>query len=77
MGNFFTATSILIFLGCLLLGGLYAWLLYGTNKNLNAILKNALAAFRVVVIALIAYLLFAPLVKRISYNPENYFIISD
>lgn len=75
MGNFFTATSILIFLGCLLLGGLYAWLLYGTNKNLNAKLKNALAAFRVVVIALIAYLLFAPLVKRISYNPEKPIIV--
>lgn len=75
MGNFFTATSILIFLGCLLLGGLYAWLLYGTNKNLATKLKNALAAFRVIVIALIAYLLFAPLVKRISYNPEKPIIV--
>jgi len=75
MGNFFTVTSILIFLGCLLLGGLYAWLLYGTNKNLATKLKNALAAFRVIVIALMAYLLFAPLVKRISYNPEKPIIV--
>lgn len=75
MGNFFTATSIFTFLGCLLLGCLYAWLLYGSNKNLTKSLKNALAGFRIVVIALIAYLIFAPLVKRISYNPEKPIIV--
>ncbi|TKC05512.1 VWA domain-containing protein [Pedobacter polaris] len=75
MGNFFTATSVFTFLACLLLGCLYAWFLYGTNKNLAKNLKYCLGAFRIVVITLIAYLLFAPLVKRISYHPEKPIIV--
>ncbi|RZL47568.1 MAG: hypothetical protein EOP00_11575 [Pedobacter sp.] len=75
MGNFFTTTSIFTFLGCILLGVLYGWLLYGTNNSLATKLKNTLAVFRVIVVAMIAYLLFAPLVKRISYNPEKPIIV--
>ncbi|RZK36178.1 MAG: hypothetical protein EOO90_27830, partial [Pedobacter sp.] len=75
MGNFFTATSIFTFLACLLLGGLYAWVLYGSNKSLNQNLKYALAALRILVVTTITWLLFAPLVKRISYTPEKPIIV--
>lgn len=75
MGNFFTASSIFTFLACLVLGCLYAWLLYGANKNLPAKLNYALAIFRVLAIAILAWLLFAPLVKRISYTPEKPIIV--
>lgn len=75
MGNFLTVSSVFTFLACLVLGCLYAWLLYGTNKNLAPKLRYALAAFRVVAITVLAWLLFAPLVKRISYTPEKPIIV--
>jgi len=75
MGNFFTATSIFTFLACLILGFLYAWFLYGSNKGLTPNLKYALATLRIVLVTLIAWLLFAPLVKRISYTPEKPIIV--
>ncbi|KQC02506.1 hypothetical protein [Pedobacter sp. Hv1] len=75
MGNFFTATSVFTFLACLLLGCLYAWILYGRHQNLTKNLKYALAALRIIVVTLITWLLFAPLVKRISYTPEKPIIV--
>lgn len=75
MGNFFSATSVFTFLACLLLGCLYAWLLYGTNKNLHRNLRYALTALRILTVTLIAWMLFAPLVKRISYTPEKPIIV--
>ena len=75
MGNFFSATSVFTFLACLLLGCLYAWILYRGRKNLTKNLSYALAVLRVVVVTLIAWLLFAPLVKRISYTPEKPIIV--
>jgi hypothetical protein len=75
MSNFFTATSIFTFLACLAVGGLYAWLLYGTNKSLTKNLKYLLAGIRVIFVTLIIWLLFAPLVKKISYVPEKPIII--
>ena len=75
MGNFFTATTILTFIACTLLGCLYAWILYGSNKNLKTNLKYILVALRVIVVTSIAYLLFAPLIKRISYTPEKPIIV--
>jgi hypothetical protein len=75
MGNFFTATSIFTFLACLLLGCLYAWVLYGKNNSLNNNLKYALAALRILFVTAIAWLLFAPLVKQISYVPEKPIIV--
>jgi hypothetical protein len=75
MGNFLTATSIFTFIACLLLGCLYAWLLYGANKSLNKNLKYALAVLRILVVTIVTWLLFAPLVKRISYTPEKPIIV--
>ncbi|RZL39407.1 MAG: hypothetical protein EOO96_00765 [Pedobacter sp.] len=75
MGNFFSATSVFLFLACLVIGALYAWLLYRSNKNLSKNLNYALAGLRTVVVAIVAFLIFAPLVKRISYNPEKPIIV--
>lgn len=75
MGNFFSVTSIFTFLACLLIGCLYAWVLYYTNKNVAKNLRYGLAALRVFVVAFIAYMLFAPLVKTVSYNPEKPIIV--
>lgn len=75
MGNFFSATSILTFLACLLLGCLYAWVLYASNKNLAKNLKIALTALRILVITAIAWLLFAPLVKQITYTKEKPIVV--
>jgi hypothetical protein len=75
MGNFFSASSLFTFIACLLLGCLYAWLLYRKNKNLPQNLKYALTTLRILVIAAIAWLFFAPLVKRISYTPEKPIVV--
>ncbi len=75
MGNFFSATSILTFFACLLLGCLYAWILYRAPHNLSKNLRYVLTGLRVLCVTLIAWLLFAPLVKRISYTPEKPIIV--
>ncbi|MFD0939575.1 hypothetical protein [Pedobacter boryungensis] len=75
MDNFFSASSIFAFISCLLLGCLYAWLLYRKNQNLERNLKYTLTALRVLTIAAIAWLFFAPLVKLISYTPEKPIIV--
>lgn len=75
MGNFFTTASVFTLLACLILGCLYAWLLYGANKSLKKSLKYVLTALRILVVTTIAWLLFAPLVKRISYTPEKPIIV--
>jgi hypothetical protein len=75
MGNFFTAPSIFTFLACLLLGCLYAWILYGKNTSLTKNLKYVLAALRILFVTTIIWLLFAPLVKQISYLPEKPIIV--
>lgn len=75
MTNFFTFGSVSSFFACLLLGAAYAWVLYGTNRNLARRLKIWLAVCRTLVVGLIAWLLFAPLVKVISYTPEKPIIV--
>ncbi len=75
MINFFTLSSIFSFLACLALGVLYAWLLYGRLKHLPKRLTILLSLFRVLAVTLIAWMLFAPLFKKISYTPEKPIII--
>ncbi len=75
MGNFFTATSIFTFIACLLLACLYAWVLYRKNDSINKNLKYVLAALRILFVTIITWLLFAPLVKQISYLPEKPIIV--
>ena len=75
MTDFFSFSTLFILLGCLALGAAYAWVLYGANKNLDKKLKNALAAVRTLTVAALAFLLFAPLVRRITHTPEKPVII--
>lgn len=75
MNSFFSGTSILSFLGCMALGILYAWLLYRGNKNLDKRLRYGLTALRIIVVALVAWLLFAPLIKTLNYTLDKPVII--
>jgi hypothetical protein len=75
MGNFFTANSILTFLACFILGVGYAYIFYASNQSLAKNLRLTLAVLRVFLVTLIAWLLFAPLIKLISYTPEKPIIV--
>jgi len=75
MTDFFSFSTFLILMGCLALGATYAWVLYGANKNLDKKLKNVLAVVRVLAVATLAFLLFAPLVRRITHTPEKPVIV--
>jgi len=75
MNSFFSGTSILSFLGCMALGILYAWLLYRGNRNLDKRLRYGLTALRIIVVALVAWLLFAPLIKTLNYTLDKPVII--
>ena len=75
MTNFISFPTLLIFIACLALGIGYAWLLYGTNKNLVKAVRNALAVFRALAVAILAFLLLAPLVRRVTHTPEKPIII--
>ena len=75
MTSFFSFSTFLILLACFALGAGYAWILYGANKNLDRKLRNTLALVRALTVATLAFLLFAPLVRRISYTPEKPVIV--
>lgn len=75
MINFLTFSSVLSFIACLILGALYAWLLYGKLAHLPVKLRIALSAMRIIAVTLISWMLFAPLFKKISYTPEKPIIV--
>ncbi|MCJ0742681.1 vWA domain-containing protein [Pedobacter montanisoli] len=75
MNNFFTAGTALAILGCLILGSLYAWLMYYSNRQLDHRLKIALTIARALAVSLIAFLLFAPLIKKVSHTLEKPLIV--
>jgi len=75
MDSFFTGTSILYFSGCLALGVLYAWLLYRGEKNLSPKIMASLAILRALAVSILAWLLFAPLVKTLNYTLDKPIII--
>jgi hypothetical protein len=56
---------------CLLLGVLYAWLMYRNPQNTSTTIRNILAALRATAVFLIAFLLVSPLVKSVSYQPQK------
>ncbi|MDP9078281.1 MAG: hypothetical protein M3O71_12690 [Bacteroidota bacterium] len=56
---------------CLVLGLLYAWLLYRQPVNLAKKFRIGLFAVRAIVVAVTALLLVSPLVKSVSYNPQK------
>lgn len=75
MSDSFNGYTILLLLFCLLTGLLLAWLLYGKTSYLDKKLRYVLAAARMVTITLIGFLLFAPLIRSVSYQPEKPVII--
>lgn len=75
MGNSFHLQDLLMLMCCLIAGGLLAWLLYGKTKSLSPRLRIFLASVRGLGLALILWLLCAPLVKRISYILEKPVIV--
>jgi len=60
---------------CLLLGLLYAWLMYRQPQNLPDKLRYLLSAFRALAVFLIALLLVSPLVKSTNYQPQKPLIL--
>lgn len=56
---------------CLLLGVLYAWLMYREPVNTTPLMRNILAALRGIAVFIIAFLLVSPLVKSVSYQPQK------
>ncbi|WP_295773275.1 hypothetical protein [uncultured Mucilaginibacter sp.] len=56
---------------CLLLGILYAWLLYRSPVTLGSKARWGLSALRAVAVAIIAFLLVSPLVKSVTYQPQK------
>lgn len=75
MNSLLSFSVFLTLLGCLLLGALYAWALYSASLNLHKTLRTALGVLRTLAVGMLAFLLFAPLVKRVSYTPEKPIIV--
>lgn len=75
MNDSFNGYTILLLLAFLLVGILFAWLLYGKTLHLNKWLRYGLAAARVVTVTLIGFLLCSPLIRSVSYKPEKPMIL--
>ncbi|MBK0380745.1 hypothetical protein [Mucilaginibacter segetis] len=60
---------------CLVLGLLYAWLMYRQPVRLAKQARYALFAVRAIVVTLIAVLLLSPLIKSVSYLPQKPLIL--
>lgn len=75
MSDSFNIYTILALLCCLLAGLLFAWLLYRNTKHLEKKLRYGLFGARAIVVSLIAFLLFSPLIRSISYQKEKPLII--
>lgn len=56
---------------CLLLGLVYAWLMYRQPQNLGDKFRYLLSAFRASAVFLIALLLVSPLIKSTNYQPQK------
>jgi len=75
MTSFFTAFSLLSFLACMALGILYAWVLYRKPWPLSVWQIRTLSVLRAAAVTLISWLLFAPLIRQVSYTPEKPIIV--
>lgn len=71
----FTTLTFLSLLGCLLLGIGYAFLLYGSGAHLPGKVRNGLFILRAIAVTVIAFLLFAPLIRNITTTREKPLII--
>lgn len=71
----FTSISFLWLLGCLALGVGYAVLLYGSSSHLKQPIRNSLFGLRALAVTIVAFLLFAPLVRSVDTSIEKPLII--
>jgi hypothetical protein len=60
---------------CLLLGLLYAWLMYRQPVSLGKTARYGLFAARAVAVFILSFLLIAPLVRSVAYNPQKPLIL--
>src|ERR1700753_2207046 len=60
---------------CLLLGLLYAWLMYRQPVSLGKTARYGLFAAKAIVVAILSFLLIAPLVRSVAYNPQKPLIL--
>jgi len=56
---------------CLLLGLLYAWLMYRQPVNVGKSIRYGLFALRAIAVFILSFLLIAPLVRSVAYNPQK------
>ncbi|MFD1255671.1 hypothetical protein ACFQ3S_02580 [Mucilaginibacter terrae] len=56
---------------CMLFGVLYAWLLYRNPVNVSERTRWLLAVLRAVAVFVIAFMLVAPLIKTVTYQPQK------
>lgn len=75
MSDSLTVYTVLALFGCLLAGLSLSWLLYRNTAHLNKNTRYALATARAVIITTIAFLLFFPLLRSVSYELEKPIII--
>ena len=75
MSDSLTLYTVLALFGCLLAGLSLAWLLYRNTEHLNKNTRYSLAAARALIITTIAFLLFFPLLRTISYELEKPIIV--
>ncbi|HEY4198512.1 MAG TPA: hypothetical protein VGM63_23390, partial [Mucilaginibacter sp.] len=60
---------------CLLLGLLYAWLMYRQPVSLGKTVRYGLFAARSIAVFILSFLLIAPLVRSVAYNPQKPLIL--
>ncbi|HEY4195482.1 MAG TPA: hypothetical protein VGM63_08095, partial [Mucilaginibacter sp.] len=60
---------------CLLLGLLYAWLMYRQPVSLGKTARYGLFAARAAAVFILSFLLIAPLVRSVAYNPQKPLIL--
>jgi hypothetical protein len=56
---------------CVLLGLLYAWLMYRQPVSLGKNARYGLFAIRTIAVFIISFLLIAPLIRSVAYNPQK------
>ncbi len=72
---FISFSSIVYLLVSLIIGGGYAWFLYGKDKILSKKQRYSLAALRALCVSISCWLLLAPLFKAVSYVKEKPLIL--
>jgi len=60
---------------CLLLGLLYGWLMYRQPVSLGKIARYGLFAARSLAVFILSFLLIAPLIRSVAYNPQKPLIL--